>query len=654
LSSRFKEQFSTVAIPPSRPVSGESHPTITIVPGPPVPPASAGNDRPPREVKPRKELPPLPGQDGESQFFTTSASSYEQGKDFGSNFRVKPRSGTAPENPPSAFTFKGLRSFKRTRTSSSDSSNKAAGIDLKKLKDRFLPSSKRRGRQSGDDEWDWDMVPSQSSPENTESSQAPPYTVGGGVYPVSGGTHPMTNDRYHSNSDVADLRQQIDYIMRTLQRMESTQEHHSQRQEDLTNYMRQVDYWFSRAPAFGSPYLSRQPPPIMVSSSPPRFPTGQPAMVLQPPPHAMPGIVTVMPGAAPVHLPSQHYPYIPPPPVIVVPGSERDQHQPTSPRYSPTAPVIHAGPTSFPSHRPKFSASTLRHFEDHESSPPVRVIEHLHTGEAGLPAIRQFENSEIRLQPENGSEGKDQAQKGVILETRKTIAIKPVNFQPRNGTRASERALMSELNDWLRLWGSLEHENITKMLGSAFVNEVPSVITEWCTDGNIMQYLEKTPQADRRSLLHQAALGLNYLHTASPWMIHSNLKPKNVLVDGGRVKLADIGILKFLETQDVGAETHGRMGDARWTAPEILEGRDHLWQSDVYSFGCLALFILRDELPYASLRRDVAVSKAIYRGDLPINREAASGLDPTWKLCWAQDPQRRPNMSAILDSLAAW
>ncbi|KAG8922952.1 hypothetical protein FRC01_013403 [Tulasnella sp. 417] len=337
-------------------------------------------------------------------------------------------------------------------------------------------------------------------------------------------------------------------------------------------------------------------------------------------------------------------PSYPPPPMIVVQSSARA----ASPRYSP---VIRAGSISVPSHHSSYS--TPRDFEDHERAYP-HGVEDVATGAAGLPAIRQFENSEIRLQPENGSEGKDQAQRGVILETRKTIAIKPVNFQPRNGTRGSERALMSELNHRLRIWGSLEHENITKMLGSAFMNEVPSVITEWCTDGNIMQYLKKTPQAHRRNLLHQAALGLKYLQTASPRAIHSNLKPENVLVDGGRVKLADIGILEFLETQDVGAEMHGRMGDARWTAPEILEGHHRGWQSDIYSFGCLALLILRNELPYASLKSDVAVSKAIYRGDLPINREAASGLHPTWKLCWAQDPQRRPDISAILESLEAW
>lgn len=120
-----------------------------------------------------------------------------------------------------------------------------------------------------------------------------------------------------------------------------------------------------------------------------------------------------------------------------------------------------------------------------------------------------------------------------ILDTQ--IAIKLVKFAPESGARASESALMPQLNKWLRLWGSLEHENITKMLGSAFVNDVPSVITPWCTGGNIAQYLEKTPQADRRSLVsiiscqcvqHRAEM-LN-APTASPSRSRSKLPPYRI------------------------------------------------------------------------------------------------------------------------------
>lgn len=36
---------------------------------------------------------------------------------------------------------------------------------------------------------------------------------------------------------------------------------------------------------------------------------------------------------------------------------------------------------------------------------------------AGIPAIRQFKHSEIKVEPENEFDRKDEAQMGVILET---------------------------------------------------------------------------------------------------------------------------------------------------------------------------------------------------------------------------------------------
>ncbi|KAG8915671.1 hypothetical protein FRC00_001537 [Tulasnella sp. 408] len=641
----------TPSFPPGPPPPAESNtpsdrlgsPTGIIPPSPPgalVPPAYPGPIIPQRSDKSRKDLPPIPGQDDEAPILTTFDSSHEQRTDLEPNWGAKTRSTNVPDHPPSAFTFKGLRSFK---TSSSESSSKAAAIGLKKLTKRLLPSSKRkpqRGNDSDDDEWDWDIIPGPSS------SQPPQNITGSNPDPS-----------YHVNSDGADLRQQIDYIMRTLQRLESSQAQQSGTQQDITNYLRQVDGWFSGAPVFGSPYVSRLPPPIFI-------PPGQPPIASVHFGPAWPFIPTPTAWASPASSPvssTRTGPPVQPHVIVQQPAQQPAQptvvqipaqivqpvptHQPRVQRGPHT--VIESLPGPSPQHTGSPVSSTSSHPRDHRFPGGPQIIR---VG-AGLPIIRQFKRSEIQLEPEDEFDRKEESQRGVILETGKAIAIKPVNFQLEGGRTASERALMSELHGLLSLWGSLEPEHIAKVVGSAFVNGVPWVITEWCSSGNLTEYLEKTPRADRRSLLRQVAQGVNYLHTASPRMIHSNLKPNNILIDDGRVKLADIGIMGFLETQNAGAEIHGTAGDARWTAPEVLEGRHHRWRADIYSFGCVALFILKDELPYVNLRSDVAVLKAIYRGDLPTNREAASALHSTWKLCWAQDLKRRPNMSTILESV---
>ncbi|KAG8915670.1 hypothetical protein FRC00_001536 [Tulasnella sp. 408] len=727
-------------------------PTVIIPPSPPGPPAYPGPFIPSQPDKPRKDIPaipPIPGQDDETPILTTFISSREQEKDLEPIGEPQPPPADVPENPSSAFNFKGLVSFKLSKTSSSESSNKLTAIGLKKLTKRLLPPFKRKPQQSDahyDGERDWDIIPGPS-----HSSWQPSQNI-------TEGEHDPSN---RVNRDGADLR------------LEDSQKQHSRTQEDITNYLRQMGGWFSGAPVFESPYSWSQPQPIVTVPPPiyipgqlppgvsPVFTGGRPIQVVQHPGMAGGPIPFIPPGSIRITVPNGWYPQTGPPgqshPIYTGQPTQLNftaRGQPIQPGFTgqPTQPIVTSQPTqpivtgqpirvfqppgmvvpqisafippsriaspaftaghpqtgspgqshpelasSLPHRLPSRSPSPeaiphrissadlqiLQQHPDHPAvttepgSPPItgpslsirdspsssliplkgplwtREVE----GERlDLPAIRQFKQSEFNLQYEDGFEGEDQAQIGVILETGRAVAIKPVTFTPENGARASERPHMLQLNIWLRLWGSLEHEDVLKVLGSAFVNEAPAVITEWCTGGNVAQYLEKSPQADRRSLLLQVAQGLNYLHTASPPMVHSGLKPSNVLIDDAseRIKLADIGILRFLETQHVGAEMHGRTGDARWTAPEVLEGHGHRLRSDIYSFGCLALFILRDELPYAALRNDVAVSKAIYRGDLPVNRKVASGLHPTWKLCWAQDPKRRPRMSTILKSLEFW
>ncbi|KAG8902601.1 hypothetical protein FRC00_013762 [Tulasnella sp. 408] len=674
-------------------------PTVIIPPSPPggrVPPAYPGPMIPSGSDKSRKDLPPIPPiprQDDGTIILTTFDSSHEQRTDLEPSWEPKPQPAHVPENPPSAFNFKGLGSFKLSKTSSSESSNKVTAIGLKKLTQRLLPSFKRKPQQSDahhDGEWDWDIIPGPSQ----SSWQPPPNNTAG--------NHDPSNQ---VNRDGADLRPQIDYIMRTLQRLEDSQKQHSRTQEDITNYLRQMGGWFSGAPVFGSPYFSSRPQPIVIGGQPivtvqptqPIYPgqpiqpgfagqptqpivtgqpiqpiftgqpiqpiftgqptqpivIGQPIRVVQPPGMAVPQIPAFIPPsriASPAF--TAGHPQTGSPgqsPASIAYELARSLRSPSPSPVSPPSPVVtpHLVPTaggprdyvtvSLELSPPLIEGPSLS-IRDSLASSSTHLTRSDGTREVELellylPAIRQFKQSEFDLQYENGFEGGDQAQMGVILETGRAIAIKPVTFTPENGARASKRGLMPQLNKWLKLWGSLEHENVTKVLGSAFVNEAPAVITEWCRGGNVAQYLEKSPQADRRSL-----------------RTHID-KKSNVLIDDERVKLADIGILRFLETQHVGAEMHGRTGDARWTAPEVLEGRGHRLRSDIYSFGCLALFILRNELPYAALRNDVAVSKAIYRGDLPVSREVASGLHPTWKLCWAQDPQRRPRMSTILESV---
>lgn len=63
------------------------------------------------------------------------------------------------------------------------------------------------------------------------------------------------------------------------------------------------------------------------------------------------------------------------------------------------------------------------------------------------------------------------------------------------------------------------------------------------------------------------ALGLNYLHSRKPPLMHRDLKSPNVLLsEEGNAKIADVGMVR---TQDRDLVTAQRIMTPLWAAPEV-------------------------------------------------------------------------------------
>ncbi|KAG8965251.1 hypothetical protein FRC05_003302 [Tulasnella sp. 425] len=178
-----------------------------------------------------------------------------------------------------------------------------------------------------------------------------------------------------------------------------------------------------------------------------------------------------------------------------------------------------------------------------------------------------------------------------------------------------------------------------------------------CSNGNIMEYIAKNPNADRRRLIIQVAEGLVYLHGREPLVVHSDIKPENIVVgDEGDAKICDFGISKLMMDIPSGFTTTATAKcTVRYSSKELLEeGARNTTMSDVYAFGMLMLHVMTGKAPYFKCCTDPPIIMSIMNGKTPAPADYPElpSTDSYWGVmlrCWNEDPNKRPTMASLLN-----
>jgi serine/threonine protein kinase len=109
------------------------------------------------------------------------------------------------------------------------------------------------------------------------------------------------------------------------------------------------------------------------------------------------------------------------------------------------------------------------------------------------------------------------------------------------------------------------------------------------------------PVDDALQIAKEVAEALGYAHARG--VIHRDVKPENILLEGGHAVVADFGIAKAVSTLEGGqlTQTGLAVGTPAYMSPEqvladnALDGR-----SDLYSLGCVLFEMLSGEPPFAA------------------------------------------------------
>ena len=152
----------------------------------------------------------------------------------------------------------------------------------------------------------------------------------------------------------------------------------------------------------------------------------------------------------------------------------------------------------------------------------------------------------------------------------------------------------------------------------------------------------------------QVAAALDAAHAQG--LIHRDVKPANVLIEGRTAFLTDFGLTKRIEGSQTQLTKAGDVvGTIHYVAPEQIEGGRVDARTDIYSLGCLLYHCLSGELPFAR-DTDVAVIYAHLSEEPPrltsVCPELPGGLDAVIAKALEKAPERRFQSCADMMSAA--
>ncbi|WP_433888863.1 Stk1 family PASTA domain-containing Ser/Thr kinase [Streptomyces sp. CA-111067] len=145
-------------------------------------------------------------------------------------------------------------------------------------------------------------------------------------------------------------------------------------------------------------------------------------------------------------------------------------------------------------------------------------------------------------------------------------------------------------------------------------------------------------------ILEPVLAALGAAHRAG--LIHRDMKPENVLIgDDGRVKVADFGLVRAVDTQTSATTPGALLGTVSYLAPEQIGNGPVDQRTDVYACGVVLYEMLTGRKPHAG-DTPMKVMFQLVNEDVPAPSAAVPGLPPQLDAlvarATARDPHGRP------------
>jgi serine/threonine-protein kinase len=179
-----------------------------------------------------------------------------------------------------------------------------------------------------------------------------------------------------------------------------------------------------------------------------------------------------------------------------------------------------------------------------------------------------------------------------------------------------------------RIAATLTHPNVVTVYDAGEIDGLLYIAMQYVPGPDLAAILREERRLGPYRVLdigRQVAAALDAAHAAG--LIHRDVKPANVLIDGRHAYLTDFGLTKDRGSASGASLTRAGevVGTTHYLAPEQVEGKEVDGRADVYALACLIFHCLTGRVPFPR-DSDMAVMYAHVHDDPPRVSDERPGL----------------------------
>lgn len=194
------------------------------------------------------------------------------------------------------------------------------------------------------------------------------------------------------------------------------------------------------------------------------------------------------------------------------------------------------------------------------------------------------------------------------------------------------------------------HENIIQPTYFSVFEGHPYLVLPYCPSGSSERLVGQLKDKDDIwKFIFQVSSGLAYLHELTPQIIHQDIKPANILIDGnGNFAITDFGISAEMGGTSFESEDESG-GTLAYMAPErFADDTPPMPESDIWALGATIYELITGDAPYGN---DGGIRQK--KGECPpaIKQDLPDSIKELIFTCLSYDAKQRPTARRIVDTV---